>query len=174
MLYAKIVGGTVEQYPYGIDHLKADNPQVGFPVGFLGNSSASEYNVFPVSEIEKPVKAGYRYEQGSVESDGSGGWRQSWVEVAKTKEELADSDITPVPMPSIEERKNIGTTMTEGDPAWDGEKWVQTWVEGPVSYISQRLADYGEAEVQIEFITENGLEAWQAKVAEIKAKYPKS
>ena len=53
-------------------------------------------------------------------------------------------------------------------------KWVQTWVEGPVSYISQRLADYGEAEVQIEFITENGLEAWQAKVAEIKAKYPKS
>jgi len=26
---------------------------------------------------------------------------------------------------------------------------------------------------QIEFITENGLDAWQAKVAEIKARHPK-
>ena len=35
-------------------------------------------------------------------------------------------------------------------------------------------AAYGRPQEQIEYITENGLEAWQAKVAEIKAKYPKT
>ena len=38
----------------------------------------------------------------------------------------------------------------------------------------KRLNAYGMSTNQIEFITENGLEAWQTKVAEIKAKYPKS
>ena len=40
-------------------------------------------------------------------------------------------------------------------------------------YQRNRLAEYGLLEEQIEFITENGLEAWQARVAEIKKKYPK-
>jgi hypothetical protein len=39
--------------------------------------------------------------------------------------------------------------------------------------ISKRIAEYGSVAKQIEFITENGLDAWQSKVAEIKAKYPK-
>lgn len=45
--------------------------------------------------------------------------------------------------------------------------------ELPVTYAMQRLDEYGSSYEQIEFITENGLEAWQAKVAAIKAKYPK-
>jgi hypothetical protein len=40
--------------------------------------------------------------------------------------------------------------------------------------IENRKAEYGTIEKQIEFITENGLDAWQDKVAEIKAKYPKA
>ncbi len=39
--------------------------------------------------------------------------------------------------------------------------------------LSQRVEAYGSTADQIEFITENGLEAWQAKVAEIKNQYPK-
>lgn len=39
--------------------------------------------------------------------------------------------------------------------------------------LRNRKREYGSTESQIEFITENGIEAWQAKVAEIKAKYPK-
>ena len=42
------------------------------------------------------------------------------------------------------------------------------------TYKDKRLKEYGNVLEQIEFITENGLEAWQAKVADIKAKYPKS
>lgn len=39
--------------------------------------------------------------------------------------------------------------------------------------IESRLAAYGTATSQLEFITENGLEAWQAEVAEIKLMLPK-
>jgi hypothetical protein len=40
-------------------------------------------------------------------------------------------------------------------------------------YVYARTSEYGSLESQLEFITENGLEAWQAKVTEIKNKYPK-
>ena len=39
--------------------------------------------------------------------------------------------------------------------------------------VSNRKSEYGSVESQIEFITENGLDAWKTKVDEIKAKYPK-
>ena len=42
-----------------------------------------------------------------------------------------------------------------------------------ISYIDKRKKEYGSVEKQIEFITENGLEAWQEKVALIKSQYPK-
>ena len=45
--------------------------------------------------------------------------------------------------------------------------------ELPVTYAMQRQEEYGQPYEQLEVITENGLEAWQAKVAAIKAKYPK-
>ena len=41
------------------------------------------------------------------------------------------------------------------------------------TYADKRVKEYGSAIDQIEFITENGLDAWQNKVAKIKAKYPK-
>ncbi len=39
--------------------------------------------------------------------------------------------------------------------------------------VSNRMSEYGSVESQIEFITEQGLDAWKTKVDEIKAKYPK-
>jgi len=39
--------------------------------------------------------------------------------------------------------------------------------------IANRQAEYGSPEKMIEYITENGLDAWQSKVQEIKTKYPK-
>ena len=58
--------------------------------------------------------------------------------------------------------------------------WTQTWETSSLSVEeitqrsrSRRLHEYGPPEVQLEFITENGLEAWQSEVAKIKAKYPK-
>ena len=39
--------------------------------------------------------------------------------------------------------------------------------------VSNRMSEYGSVSSQIEFITENGLDAWKTKVDEIKTKYPK-
>lgn len=55
------------------------------------------------------------------------------------------------------------------------EKYLaeQKQIEEKNAYKIARANEYGSLSTQIEFITENGLEAWQTKVSEIKAKYPK-
>ena len=47
-------------------------------------------------------------------------------------------------------------------------------VESNQSQVQKRIKEYGSIAEQIEYITENGLDAWQSKVNSIKAKYPKS
>jgi hypothetical protein len=46
-------------------------------------------------------------------------------------------------------------------------------IESNQAQVNKRIAEYGSVAEQIEYITENGLDAWQSKVAEIKLKYPK-
>ena len=41
-------------------------------------------------------------------------------------------------------------------------------------WLIERTKAYGSVESQLEYITENGLDAWQAHVAQIKADNPKS
>lgn len=40
-------------------------------------------------------------------------------------------------------------------------------------WLQDRKNAYGTAQFQLEYITENGLEAWQAEVASIKTQFPK-
>ena len=46
-------------------------------------------------------------------------------------------------------------------------------VESNQIQIQNRIKEYGTIAQQIEYITENGIEAWQTKVNNIKTKYPK-
>jgi hypothetical protein len=46
-------------------------------------------------------------------------------------------------------------------------------VESNLAQVQKRIKEYGTIAQQIEYITENGLDAWQTKVNNIKAKYPK-
>ena len=46
-------------------------------------------------------------------------------------------------------------------------------VESNQVQVQKRIKEYGSIAEQIEYITENGLDAWKLKVAEIKTKYPK-
>ena len=48
-----------------------------------------------------------------------------------------------------------------------------TKLEQNAKAVADRQIEYGSPEKMIEYITENGLEAWQSKVQEIKTKYPK-
>ena len=46
-------------------------------------------------------------------------------------------------------------------------------VESNQAQVQNSIKEYGSIAEQIEYITENGLDAWQSKVNSIKAKYPK-
>ena len=46
-------------------------------------------------------------------------------------------------------------------------------VESNQAQVQNRIKEYGSIAEQIEYITENGIEAWQSKVNSIKIKYPK-
>lgn len=50
----------------------------------------------------------------------------------------------------------------------------EEWVDPRPQWLQDRQTAYGTLESQIEFITENGLDAWIAKVAQIKADNPKT
>lgn len=83
-----------------------------------------------------------------------------WV-VAKIPEVVSpkltpETDLEPV------ESEGESVDVVQPDPSY-----VET-------YADKRIAEYGGVGEQIEFITENGLDAWKTKVEEIKAKYPKT
>ena len=69
-----------------------------------------------------------------------------------------------------------GTTpsfLSAGVTRTAAEKPVEEYVDPRPEYIQKRTTAYGTLESQIEYITENGLDAWQAKVAQIKTDNPK-
>ena len=48
-----------------------------------------------------------------------------------------------------------------------------TTLENNAIAVANRQKEYGTPQEMIEYITENGLDAWQTKVQTIKTKYPK-
>ena len=179
--YAKIENGSVAEFPYSFNNLKRDNPLVSFPKGALSNDGIrSDYGIVVVEVSEKPQQAGYKAVSASPKLI-NGSWSQDWELVLKAEDELQPSDIQLPsevgfggdPAPS----KDGFKVETDGAELVDGV-WKTKWKETPLSELhweEARQHAYGvEARDQIEFITENGLEAWQAKVADIKAKYPKT
>lgn len=61
--------------------------------------------------------------------------------------------------------------LSVGDKTTTEEEVVESSSEP--DWLVARLIAYGSHLTQLEFITENGLDAWQTKVAEIKAANPK-
>ena len=64
---------------------------------------------------------------------------------------------------------SAGVTRTAAEKPAPTEEYVDPRPQ----YVQDRTAAYGTLDSQIEYITENGLDAWQAKVAQIKADNPK-
>ena len=167
-MYAKIVDNAVVQYPYGITRLRNENPNISFPVNFLDHADAINYNVVVVKEVPRPVKAGFAYSDiGPSLIDGV--WTQVWEERRKEISELLPSDITQVEEPVTE-----GFYALDAGPSWDGVKYVQTWNEVAMSPVEKRIKEYGSPEDQLEYIVENGVDAFITRQDAIKTKYPKS
>tara|TARA_R100001244_G_scaffold98606_1_gene73616 strand:+ start:108 stop:599 length:492 start_codon:yes stop_codon:yes gene_type:complete len=162
----KYVKGDV--FPYTEGQLRKDNPNTSFPKNALSNENIrAGYGVEEVSETAVPVKNGYKAVQGEI-GVVDGKKVETWDLIVKDVGELQPYEITKIPVNPPE-----GNSYLEGEPELVDGEWKGTWVYKQESGVKARELVYGSPMQQIEFITENGLEAWQAKVADIKAKYPK-
>lgn len=88
-MYLKFNNGVVEKYPYSINDLKADNPQVSFP-SEISDELLAMFGVYPVEPTEKPTVG---MELDVVEQTPellNGVWKQTWIISAiSTEEHLA-------------------------------------------------------------------------------------
>jgi len=168
MNYAKVQNGAVEVYPYSFSQLRKDNASTSFPRDFFQREEQlSDFNVVKVVDSEAPSRKGWNASE-ETPSFSNGVWSQSWNLIPKDAATVATDDIEETERPVQE-----GYRAELALPELVGDVWKQKWDLIENTWLENRQLSYGSETDQIEFITENGLEAWQAKVAEIKAKYPK-
>jgi len=68
---------------------------------------------------------------------------------------------------------NISGVSKPSDSDLSAVESAANTAEANAQVVATRLSLYGSIGEQIEYITENGLDAWQTKVAQIKADNPK-
>jgi hypothetical protein len=118
-------------------------------------------DAYTVSEISSDNVAKIEYSDGTI----------SFVQLTSEMTEAELDDIVYSNRPATV----VGGT---GKPSFLSEGASRTAAakvdpDPVLTYADNRQAEYGSVEQQLEYITENGLSAWQTKVNAIKAKYPK-
>jgi hypothetical protein len=68
---------------------------------------------------------------------------------------------------------NVDGVAKPTDAQLDALSSQATTLENNAIAVANRQKEYGSIAEQLEYITENGLDAWQTKVQAIKTKYPK-
>ena len=100
---------------------------------------------------------------------------QTWTFVPLT-EDMTEADLDDIVHRITPPHLLSGTTpsfLSAGASRTAAEKPAEEYVDPRPEYIQKRTAAYGTLESQIEYITENGLDAWQTKVSQIKTANPK-
>jgi len=166
-------------FPYTEAQLKTDNSHVSFPSNPLANADVrSNFGIVEVIEVAEPTQQGYKVVAGAPAGDPL---TETWTLTAKTLAELVPGDVvTTVPNPPVGKKPKYKADLfsTSEDPVWvDGSpygQWQEVWAYVDFDdYKEARLAEYGSALEQLEYITENSLKAWKEKVATIKTNNPK-
>ena len=168
-------------FPYPERQLRLDNPNTSFPANSLSRADVrTDFGgIVEVVEVAEPTQQGYKVVAGEPAGDPL---TETWTLTAKTLAELVVGDVvSTIPNPPAGKKPKYKADLfsTSEDPVWvDGSpygQWQEVWAyEDFTDYKEARLAEYGTPEDQLEFITENSLKEWKEKVAEIKAKYPKT
>lgn len=100
----------------------------------------------------------------------------SWIYIELTSD-MTEADLDDAVHRAVPPNLKTGSTpsfLSEGASRTAAEKPVPTGTDVRPQWLIDRQTAYGSVENQLEYITENGLEAWQTKVAEIKAANPKT
>ena len=122
----------------------------------------TQYNI---EKIEGGIAA-VRYADNS--------WAELVLSADMTQEDLDDLALQFAPKtgvaPSFATVGFTSTASAKPEPIVEEEEYV----DDRPAWLIAREAAYGSLASQVEYITENGLEAWQAHVAGIKAANPKT
>jgi len=103
-------------------------------------------------------------------ADGS--WAELRLSADMTQEDVDDLAFQFAPKVGVAPSFiSVGSTSTASAKP---EPIVEEFVDERPAWLIAREEAYGSLTSQIEYITENGLEAWQTHVAEIKAANPKT
>lgn len=87
-MYVKVNNGIIERFPYSLDQFKRDFANVSFPAS-ISNEILSSFDVFPVSESQKPETDRFAYAvKRSIPDQVDGVWTVLWDVVQKTQEQL--------------------------------------------------------------------------------------
>ena len=84
-MYIK-VSGSVTTYPYTIQQLKSDNPNISFP-NILTDSVLNEFNVYSVIQVENGGDYTKDYVEGTPTQSGSV-YVQNWIESDASSEDI--------------------------------------------------------------------------------------
>ena len=129
------------------------------------------------AKVENGSISQYPYSIHSLKKENSNtSFPRTAMDIDSVRSDYGIVEVAELSSP-VSETHNV----SEGSPELVNGNWSQTWEQTPKTaeelndqVRAVRLSNYGPPEAQLEFITENGLEAWQTKVAEIKARHPKS
>jgi hypothetical protein len=91
-MYAKIVNNQIIRFPYNSMELRAENPNISFPL-HMSDEQLITFNMLPVIEQEKPIID--RFSVATLDTLPklvNGQWVLQWVVTAKTAETLALED----------------------------------------------------------------------------------
>jgi len=128
------------------------------------------------AKVEGGSVVQYPYDHGMLRKDNPNtSFPSDSLQRADIRSVFGIVEVTEVARP-----QSTTHNVSEVTPALVSGNWTQTWEQVAKSAeelsnaaVNARYSEYGLPADQIEFITENGLDAWQAKVAEIKARHPK-
>jgi len=84
--YAKIENGEVIKYPYSIEDLRIDNPNVSFP-SIIDDPTRSRYSMLPIQKVETQVDYTKNISENLPELI-EGVWTQSWSITDATQQEI--------------------------------------------------------------------------------------
>jgi hypothetical protein len=136
-MYIK-VSGSVTTYPYTIQNLKSDNPNISFP-NILTDSVLNDFNVYSVVQVENggdytknyvegtPTQSGSLYLQNWTESDASGEdietrKNEKWEEVRDIRDSLlSQSDWT-----QFQDSPITGSSLTDWQTYRQGLRDITT------------------------------------------------